>query len=199
MSYYDQYNNDIHAALLNTITMDKHQATISNEQGMEQWCQFTKEMRASNHTMFFIGNGASATMSSHMSADASKNGQIKSLAFNDQALLTAVSNDIGYHKSFAMPLQRFATKGDILVTISSSGNSANIIEAIRVAREMGMIIVTLSGMVSTNKSRLLGDLNFFVPAKTYGLVECSHQILLHCWLDQFMEMEGLEINNEIYV
>ena len=73
--------------------------------------------------MFFVGNGASAMMASHMAADASKNGGFRAMAFNDQALMTAVSNDICYEQSFAMPLKRFANPGDMLVTISSSGNS----------------------------------------------------------------------------
>jgi D-sedoheptulose 7-phosphate isomerase len=67
--------------------------------------------------------------------------------------------------------------------VSSSGNSANIVQAIESARKMGLTIVTMSGMASNNSSRALGDLNFWIPADTYGTVESSHQVLLHCWLD----------------
>ena len=166
---------------------------ISQEEGLSQWCKITSTLRAVNATMYFVGNGASAMMASHMAADASKNGQFRSVAFNDAALMTAVSNDISYEESFAMPLKRFADSGAVLVTISSSGNSPNIVRAIEVARELGLQVVTLSGMKPDNRSRQMGDLNFYIPADTYGVVEVTHQALLHCWLDKFMENEGLTI------
>ena len=86
-----------------------------------------------------------------------------------------------------MPLKRFANSGDILVTISSSGNSPNIIKAIEVARELGIKVVTISGMSPDNRSRTMGDLNFYIPGETYGIVETSHLVLLHCWLDKFID------------
>ncbi len=109
------------------------------------------------------------------------------MAFNDISLLTAVSNDISYESSFAQPLERFSKSGDLLVTISSSGNSPNIIASIKAAKENGVNIITLSGMNPENKSRISGDLNFFIKAPYYGWVECGHQVLLHCWLDKYME------------
>ena len=53
-----------------------------------------------------------------------------------------------------------------------------------------MTIVTFTGLKEQNKSRSLGDLNFYVPAKTYGIVECAHQILLHLWIDMYMDVQG---------
>ena len=104
--------------------------------------------------------------------------------------MTAISNDLHYEECFSVPLDRFAESGDILVTVSSSGNSSNIIKGIESAREIGLSIVTLSGMKTDNRSRVLGDLNFWIPEETYGLVEASHQVLLHCWLDTFLELYG---------
>ena len=75
----------------------------------------------------------------------------------------------------------------MLITISSSGNSPNIIKAINTARELGVFIVTLSGKKEDNQSRRLGDLNFYVPLDTYGLVESAHAVLLHCWLDMYLD------------
>lgn len=172
-----------------TVTSDKGDV-LDHDTGLSRWCDWTRNVKREAKTMFFIGNGASAMMASHMAVDSSKNGGVRSLAFNDAALLTAVSNDISYDKSFAFPLKRFADNGDLLITISSSGNSPNVIEAITVAREIGLQVVTLSGMKPQNRSRQLGDLNFYIPAATYGLVESCHQTLLHCWLDKFMEEEG---------
>jgi D-sedoheptulose 7-phosphate isomerase len=127
-------------------------------------------------------------MASHMAADFSKNCGCRAMAFNDVALMTAVSNDIHYEDCFAIPLARFANLGDILITVSSSGNSPNILNSIQRARSIDMKVITVSGMNPDNSSRGMGDLNFWIPADTYGLVEASHQALLHCWLDTFLEL-----------
>lgn len=163
---------------------------VSNEEGMECWCRWTEEMKVSGGTMYFVGNGASATMASHMSADATKNGQLRAKTFNDQSLLTAISNDIDYKEVYALPIKRFGNKEDILVTISSSGNSPNIIRAIEEAHRIGMKVVTLSGMKENNGSREMGDLNFWIPADFYGVVESSHQTVLHSWLDRYLHNQG---------
>ena len=152
------------------------------------------QARERENTIYFVGNGASATMASHMAADFSKNCGCRSMAFNDIAMMTAVSNDIHYEECFAVPLARFAKEDDILVTVSSSGNSQNVIKVIERAREMGLVVVTLSGMAADNRSRILGDLNFWVPADTYGLVEAGHQALLHCLLDTFLELHKEDLS-----
>ena len=90
-------------------------------------------------------------MASHMAVDSCKNAHLRSMALNDAAWLTAVANDISYQKSFALPLERLSVIADMLVTISSSGNSPNIIEAIKTARKIGLRVVTLSGMKPDNQ------------------------------------------------
>ncbi|MBI9084491.1 MAG: SIS domain-containing protein [Desulfobacterales bacterium] len=190
MPYFAQYTKAVSDALLNMkVTIDTGEEKSADE-GLAAWCDITCDIKANNATMFFAGNGASAMMAGHMAADASKNGGFRGLAFNDAALMTAIGNDISYDEVFALPLGRFADPGDVLVTISSSGNSPNIIRAIKKAREIGLTVVTVSGMGADNRSRAMGDLNFYVPAATYGIAEASHQVLLHGWLDRFMEMDG---------
>ena len=85
--------------------------------------------------MFLIGNGGSAGIASHMAADACKNGGLRALAFNDAALLTATANDLAFDEVFSLPLERHARKGDLLVTVSSSGNSPNIVKGLECADE----------------------------------------------------------------
>ncbi len=183
---YAAYANHINNGVLCLQVSDSGNRTMDIDAGFEKWCEITRQLKDNNSTMYMVGNGASSMMASHMAADASKNGKIRVRAFNDAALMTAVGNDLAYAEVFAMPLMRFAGPGDVLVTISSSGNSPNIIRAIEQAREMGLTVVTLSGMKPDNKSRGMGDLNFFIPAPTYGVVECAHQILLHYWLDLYI-------------
>jgi len=146
---------------------------------------FDKALKArqNNAIIFLIGNGASASMASHVAADLGKNGSLRTMVLNDASLLTAVGNDIDFSEVFAEPLRRFGSKQDLLVAISSSGRSPNILNAIKTARAIGMSVVTFSAMDSDNPLRRLGDLNFYVPAGTYGHAESAHAALLHYWID----------------
>lgn len=131
----------------------------------------------------FIGNGGSAAIASHMAEDYTKNGKLRAIAFNDAALLTCFANDYGYEQMFSRALDVYGEAGDVLVAISSSGKSKNIINACIAASEMDMYVVTLSGFEKNNPLRNLGNLNFYVDAKEYGFVEISHLAVLHCALD----------------
>lgn len=137
--------------------------------------------------LFFIGNGASASISSHISTDFWKNAGIPAQAFNDSSLLTCVSNDYGYERVFEKPIEMFANPGDILFTISSSGQSKNIICATKKARAIGLKIITFSGFEKGNALRKLGDINFYVPNSEYGFVETIHQSLCHCLVDTIIK------------
>jgi len=130
--------------------------------------------------VYFIGNGGSAAIASHMAVDFTKNGGIRSQAFNDAAALTCFGNDFGYDQVFGAQLNYFATKKDVVVIVSSSGRSLNILDAANVARTIGCrCIVTLSGMNPNNVLRSKGDINFYVPCAGYGQVEIAHLALLH--------------------
>ena len=133
--------------------------------------------------IMFIGNGASASISSHMATDFWKNGGMRAVAFNDGALLTCIGNDFGYENIFGKPLEMFADTGDVLVAISSSGKSKNILNGVHAARKQGAHVVTLSGFKSDNPLRSMGDINFFVPDEDYGPVEVIHLSITHCILD----------------
>lgn len=182
-----EYLDKVHDCLSKAVVTDGNKKIMSLEDGIGQWCHLTRKLYIDKNTMYFVGNGASAMMASHMAADATKNGGLKSLAFNDPALMTAVSNDISYTECFSMPLERFGNPGDLLVTISSSGNSPNIIKALETASKIGINSVTISGFKENNESRKRGDLNIFINADTYGVVEVAHQAILHCWLDKYMD------------
>ena len=104
--------------------------------------------------------------------------------------ITAISNDIAYEEVFAYRIRKSLQATDMLITISSSGNSSNIIRAIDAANSIGAYVVTLSGKTEDNISRRSGNLNFYVPLLTYGMVESSHAVLLHCWLDMYLDKYG---------
>lgn len=187
MAYYNEFQDKINEVLREMIVTIGSEA-VPQQDGFNKFCELTRELKENSKNMYFIGNGASAAMAAHMSADASKNGQIKAQCFNESSFMTAIGNDISYEEVFAYPLSRYANQDDVLVTISSSGNSPNILKAIEVAKSKGLKVVTFSGMKEDNRSRAAGDINFYIPSKSYGIVESTHQCLLHCWLDQYMEL-----------
>lgn len=141
---------------------------------------------AGDRKLIFIGNGGSAAISSHMAVDFWKNGGIRAVAFNDSSLLTCVGNDCGYGNIFEKPIGMFADPGDILVAISCSGRSENVLLGVRAARTKGCKVVTLSGFDRDNPLSSLGDYNFHVPSHAYGQVEVIHHSICHCIFDAIM-------------
>ncbi len=123
-------------------------------------------------------------MASHFAADITKNCGIRSSVFTDCALITALGNDIGFENAYAGALARYAISGDLLVAISSSGNSPNIVNACREAQRLGVSVVTITGKKPDNHARSLGALNFYVPAATFSLAESAHAVILHHWTDR---------------
>lgn len=154
------------------------------------WVEKTLLVRTCRRTVFVIGNGASASMASHVAADLAKNAHVHTEVFSDLSLITAIANDMSYEEVFAEPLRRRMKDGDMLVAISSSGQSANILRAVREAKTLGGYIVTLSAMRQENMLRDLGHLNFYVPAETYGMAETCHAAILHHWIDRMVGMMG---------
>ena len=149
--------------------------------------------------LFFIGNGASAAFSNHMALDWSKNGGLYATSLSDSALLTALSNDYSYEQAFVEFLKiESVNKNDLIVTISSSGNSKNIINVLEYCNLAKIKTIGFSGLKNDNKTRLLADFSLYVPKKTYGIVECIHQVFLHLWLDKSMgiyEWEREDVQN----
>ena len=142
-----------------------------------------REREELGNRIFFIGNGGSAGIASHLATDFSKNGGMRASALNDGAVLTCLGNDFGYEFVFSKQLEWYARPGDVIVAISSSGRSKNILNGATVARERGCVLYTFSGFDANNPLRSLGDVNFFVASHAYGFVEVAHLALLHGVLD----------------
>ncbi len=149
----------------------------------------TKRAAADGGKTMFIGNGGSAGLASHMAIDFSKNGGYPALAFNDGASLTCLANDLGYENVFAHQVKSLGKAEDLLIAISSSGRSQNIIQAVEAAKTAGLAILTLSGFDGTNPLRELGDMNLYVPSGEYGFVEITHLSLCHAVLDLAMDWQ----------
>lgn len=174
--------------LLDSIDVtDENGSSIGLYEAIERVANLILSQAARNRKAIFIGNGASAAMSSHIATDLWKNAGVKAMAFNDSSLLTCISNDCGYKHVFEKPIEMFADPEDILMAISSSGQSENILCAASAARKKGLKLVTFSGFDEDNPLRKSGDINFYVPAAHYGFVEVVHLSICHCLVDAIIE------------
>jgi D-sedoheptulose 7-phosphate isomerase len=124
-----------------------------------------------------VGNGGSAAIASHLQNDLCKAVKMRALVFTEQSLLTALANDDGYQTAYETLVNLWAEPDDMLIAISSSGQSENILRAARAARKAGCRVVTLSGFAADNPLRSLGDVNFYIPSDSYGHVELAHAAL----------------------
>jgi D-sedoheptulose 7-phosphate isomerase len=142
-----------------------------------------RRAHTAGNKLIFVGNGGSAAIASHMATDYSKNGNIRAIALNDSSMLTCLGNDLGYDQIFAKQIELYARRGDLLIAISSSGRSPNILNAVRAARAAECKVVTFSGFGAENQLRRLGDINFYIASDRYGFVEIGHLTLCHAILD----------------
>lgn len=162
---------------------------LSKEDFFDKLIEKTRKLKKNNSKIFFVGNGASAAFANHMALDWSKNGLIKSYSLSDSALLTALSNDLSYEDTFTKYLEMYEfNSNDLVVTISSSGNSKNIVNVIKYCNEKKIQTVGFSGLNNNNSTKKLSNFSIYVPCKTYGFAECIHQFFLHLWLDKYMEI-----------
>jgi D-sedoheptulose 7-phosphate isomerase len=132
----------------------------------------------------FSGNGASAAIASHAALDFTKQAKIKSVTYHDSALITAYSNDYGYDKWLEKVLESNLNQYDILVLISVSGESPNIIEAAKYAKSKDIKIITFTGKNIDNTLKSIGDINFWVDSNAYNIVEGIHMI----WVTTVVDM-----------
>jgi D-sedoheptulose 7-phosphate isomerase len=186
----ERYIATLSDLLRQTAVTDRHGANLSLNEGFERVAGAARAAHTRGNKIMFVGNGGSAAISSHMAIDYLKNGGLRTMALNDAATLTALGNDLGYDRVFAGQLELHALPGDLLIAISSSGRSANILKAVDVARTKECGIITFSGFSEENPLRRCGDLNFYISSGQYGFVEVGHLALCHASFDIAMGWNG---------
>jgi D-sedoheptulose 7-phosphate isomerase len=167
MTFFDKYFESI------------NQKTISvNNKLLIEIAHYIQTASLINGKVIVIGNGGSSAIASHVSIDLTKAANIRAVNFNEASLLTCFSNDYGYELWADKAIEFYADKGDIVILISSSGQSKNIINAALKAKELDLNLVTLSGFKKSNPLRNLGDINLWVDSDHYNTVESTHQTWL---------------------
>lgn len=167
--YFSDYNKILKQFL-------KNKQNITN---LFKTVTLLKKTKDANVRIYLIGNGGSAAIAEHMAIDLTKNAGLRAIAISGSPMLTTFSNDYGYERVFQKALEIFADEGDVLIAISSSGTSKNILNACDAARDKRMNIITFSAFESNNPLTKKGDLNFWVDSRAFGYVEIIHNLLIH--------------------
>lgn len=188
-NWINNHFNTLNQLLLNTSVTDISGQTKTLAFGFETYINAVKSIRKNKNKLIFIGNGGSAGIASHMATDYSKNGNMPSTTFSDASMTTCLSNDYGYEFVFSKQIEYHAKANDVLIAISSSGRSKNILNAVTAARNAGCQVMTFSGFEAKNPLSLMGDVNFFVASHEYGFVEVGHLALIHAMLDHIIAVE----------
>ena len=124
-----------------TLVTDARGLELSLSKGIERAIEAARSTNTRGNKIMVIGNGGSAAIASHLATDYTKNGGLRTQAFNDVSMLTCLGNDLGYENVFAKQIEMFAKPGDLLIAISSSGQSNNILKGVAAARKAGCAVV----------------------------------------------------------
>ena len=136
------------------------------------------KIKKNNRKVIIAGNGGSAAIASHVCVDFTKQGGIRSVNFNEADLITCFANDFGYENWLEKSLEFYADKKDLVILISSSGKSQNIINAVNKAKKLDLFVVSFTGFEKDNIISKSSNLNFWVNSKAYNVIENIHQIWL---------------------
>lgn len=183
----ESYVDILGSVMRTTAATDRQGESVGLDEAIQWSVATARQVTDRGGKVIFAGNGGSAASASHMATDYSKNGGLRAWAMNDGSMLTCLANDYGYEQVFAKQIEFHGRPDDLLVAISSSGQSPNILAAVVAARKLGCTVLTLSGFRSDNPLRKTGDMNLYLGSTAYGYVEIGHLALCHAIVDYSME------------
>ena len=172
--YFKDYNKSIFDLLNNfdTSLIDKSVILIN-------------ECKKNNAKIYIVGNGGSSSIASHVSVDFTKVAKIPSVTFNNSNLITCFANDYGHDNWVTEAIKTYLSKNDIVILISSSGNSKNIVNAAKHCKNNNIPLITLSGFSENNSLSKLGNVNIHIKSQSFNYIEMSHHIILLSIVDIF--------------
>tara|TARA_B100000959_G_scaffold281978_1_gene347370 strand:- start:1216 stop:1758 length:543 start_codon:yes stop_codon:yes gene_type:complete len=146
--------------------------------------KLVNKTKKNNNKVIIVGNGGSAAIASHVSVDFTKVAKVRCINFNEADLLTCFSNDYGYENWVSNALNFYADQNDLVILISSSGKSKNILNGAKMAKKKKCKVITFSGFKKQNPLSKLGNYNFWVDSRNYNIVENVHQVWLLSLVDK---------------
>ncbi len=174
-NFYEKFYIEINKLLSNSDTLS-----------LEKIAKSLISANRNNKKIIIFGNGGSAAISSHVSVDLTKNAKIRSVNFNEADLLTCFSNDFGYKKVYSKSLEFYADAGDVVIIISSSGKSKNVLEAAKICKKKKLLLYTFTGFSKSNPLKKMGNINLWANSKAYNIIETIHQIWLLSIVDRII-------------
>ncbi len=181
------WNETLARLLACTEATDLQGGLLGQDEAFTAAGSMIRQARNAGRKVMAVGNGGSAAIAAHLQTDLAHSIRMRALVFTEPSLLTAQANDHGYEDAFANQVDLWADPGDLVIAISSSGRSANILNACRRARARGAAVITYTGFHPDNPLRRLGELNFHVASGSYGPVESAHAVLIHHLTDMVLE------------
>ena len=175
-SYLKQYNKSIYE-LINNV----------NANFIEQSVQLIQRSIHNKSKVYIVGNGGSASIASHVSVDFAKVAKVSSSTFNNSNLITCFANDYGYENWVVEAIKAYTNINDLIILISSSGTSKNIVNAAQYCKDNNIDLITLSGFAKDNPLSTLGNVNFHIESIEYNYIEMSHHIILLALVDIFVK------------
>ena len=173
-SYLKQYNKSIYE-LINSV----------NANLIEQSVQLIQRSIHNKSKVYIVGNGGSASIASHVSVDFAKVARVPSSTFNNSNLITCFANDYGYENWVVEAIKAYTNINDLIILISSSGTSKNIVNAAQYCKDNNIDLITLSGFTKDNPLSTLGNVNFHIESTEYNYIEMTHHIILLALVDIF--------------
>ena len=173
-SYFKNYSKSIYDLLENVDT-----------NLLEKSVDLIKLIIEKNKKIYIIGNGGSSSIASHVSVDFAKVAKVNSSTFNNSNLITCFANDYDYENWVREAIKTYCDKDDLIILISSSGTSKNIVNAAHFCKDQNINLITLSGFKKDNPLTLLGNINYHISSDDYNFIEMSHHIILVSIVDIF--------------
>ena len=156
-----------------------------SENQLNQSIKLIKKTIKNSGKIYIVGNGGSASIASHVSVDFAKVARVPSATFNNANLITCLANDYGYENWVQEAIKAYMNKNDMIILISSSGTSKNIVNAAKYCKKKSIDLITLSGFKKNNPLSKYGKVNFHIESVQYNFVEMSHHIILLYLVDFF--------------
>lgn len=181
------YSQQFQGILAQAQATDGNNIRMSIEHSLQCMKEVLLSVRSEGKDVYLLGNGGSAALVAHVQTDLVNKCRLRAHILQEPSLLTCMSNDYGYPNAYQELLSRYIRSGDVVLAVSSSGQSANILQACDSAKDNGANVITLSGFAVNNHLRSKGMINIWLPSDDYGMVEVGHQLILHYLSDSLAD------------
>jgi len=178
-----KYLEKLTALLTETLVTDINRRQKSIDEAADEFVKLILGVKSNAKKIIAIGNGGSAAIASHLQTDFVNAIKVRAIIFTEPSLLTCLSNDFGYGNAFERQAALWVEPNDLMIAISSSGKSENILKAVEQCRAEGGSVITFTGFKPDNPLRMMGILNYYIAEEHYGYVEAAHSVLAHYLTD----------------